>query len=78
MRTGIVENEGGGLAGALARYDASLKGCPVRNFDVDRRAYGPRDVCSRCGSVASGMCGVEAGASYALVQELRRLVKEPG
>lgn len=60
---------------ALARYDADAAKCPVNNFEVERRVYRPNDLCSRCGATASGSCGLEAGASYRLVQELRALIK---
>jgi hypothetical protein len=66
------------LTEALAEYDAHVAKCPVNNFLVDRRTYGPNDRCSACGSVASGGCGKEATASYRLVQQVRALAKAAG
>lgn len=61
----------GRLTEAMAEYDAAVAKCPVRNYGVERRTYGPKDKCSACGATASGACGKEALASYRLVDHLR-------
>ena len=63
------------LTEILADFDAYVAKCPVRNFKVERRAYGPNDRCSVCGSAANGGCGKEANASYRLMDEIRLLAK---
>lgn len=61
------------LAAALATYDEYVAKCPVNNYQIDRRTYGPKDTCSACGATASGNCGREATASYYLVRDVRAI-----
>ena len=61
------------LTAVLAAYDARVAKCPVNNFQVERRTYGPNDRCSACGAVASGNCGKEVGASYELINAVRAI-----
>jgi hypothetical protein len=63
------------LSQILADYDAYVSKCPVNNWAVERRTYGPSDRCSVCGATARGGCGKEASASYRLVKEVRALAK---
>jgi hypothetical protein len=66
------------LVSALATYDAYVAKCPVNNFEIDRRVYGPNDKCSACGAQANGNCGKESIASYYLVAEVRAIAKAEG
>lgn len=66
------------LVSALSTHDAYVSKCPVRNYQIDRRTYGPNDRCSACGSTATGNCGKESNASYHLINEVRAIVKAEG
>lgn len=64
------------LKSALAEYDAYIAPCPVNNPKRGARAYRPDDKCERCGARADQNCGLDATASYHLVQAVRRIVDE--
>jgi len=63
------------LKAALSEYDSYIKPCPINNPN-GRRAYTPDGKCINCGARSDQNCGLDATASYHLVQAVRQIVGE--